>query len=118
MMYIGELAKQTGATRKAIRLYESIGLIPAPERKGKYRVYSDKDVVLIGMIRRAQTVGFSLAELKEIVAAKAKSNRFPIEMANELITRKREILRNDMNEIMSIDQRLIELQEELNRTFS
>lgn len=117
MMYIGKLAELTGATRKAIRLYESLGLIPVPNRKGKYRVYSDKDVVLINMIRRAQTVGFNLAELKELVALKAKSNKFPIEMANELIARKREKLRNDMNKIMSLDQRLIELEDELNRTF-
>lgn len=117
MMYIGKLAELTGATRKAIRLYESLGLIPTPNRKGKYRVYSDKDVALLKMIRRAQAVGFNLAELRQIVALKAKSNRFPIEMANGLIARKREKLRNDMGEIMALDQRLIELHEELNRAF-
>ena len=116
-MFIGKLAQLTGATPKAIRLYESIGLIPAPSRQGKYRVYSDKDVVLIHMIRRAQAVGFNLAELKELVALKAKSNRFPIEIANELIARKREKLRGDMDMMMSLDQRLIELHDELNRTF-
>src|SRR5690554_5382293 len=41
-MYIGKLAEMTGATRKAIRLYESLGLIPVPSRNGNYRVYSDK----------------------------------------------------------------------------
>lgn len=117
MMYIGKLAELTGATRKAIRLYESLGLIPVPSRKGKYRIYSDKDVVLINMIRRAQTVGFNLAELKELVVLKAKSNRFPIEMANGLIARKRETLRNDMNKIMSLDGRLTELADELKRNF-
>lgn len=59
-MYIGKLAKLSGATPKAIRLYESIGLIPTPKRQGRYRVYSDKDVSLVHMIRRAQAVGFSL----------------------------------------------------------
>ena len=116
-MYIGKLAELTGATRKAIRLYESLGLIPVPCRKGKYRIYSDKDVVLIKMIRRAQAVGFNLAELKEIVALKAKSNRFPVEMANELIARKRETLSNDMNKIMSLDRSLTELADELKRNF-
>ena len=116
-MYIGKLAELTGATRKAIRLYESIGLIPIPRRQGKYRVYSDNDVVLINMIRRAQTVGFTLAELKELVALKAKSNKFPMEMANELIAKKREKLRKDMNEIMSLDRRLTELEDELKRNF-
>ena len=58
MMYIGKLAELTGATQKAIRLYESMGLIPVPNRQGKYRVYADNDVVLINLIRRAQAVGF------------------------------------------------------------
>lgn len=117
MMYIGKLSELTGATRKAIRLYESLGLIPVPCRKGKYRVYTDKDVVLINMIRRAQTLGFNLAELKELAALKAKSNRFPIEIANGLIARKREKLRKDMDVIMSLDRRLTELEDELKRNF-
>ena len=116
-MYIGKLAELTGATRKAIRHYESLGLIPIPDRRGKYRVYSDKDVALINMIRRAQTVGFNLAELKELAILKAKRNKFPIEVANELIAKKREKLRNDVNEIMSLERRLTELEDELKRNF-
>lgn len=117
MMYIGKLSELTGATRKAIRLYESLGLIPTPSREGKYRVYSGNDVVLINMIRRAQKVGFNLAELKEIVALKAKNNKFPIDIATELIAKKREKVRNDMREIMSLDRRLTELENELKRNF-
>lgn len=116
-MYIGKLAKLTGATPKAIRLYESIGLIPQPAREGKYRVYSDHDVSMVHMIRRAQSVGFNLAELKELVALKAKESRFPLEIANDLIAAKREKLRNDMERIRSLDRQLNELHEELNRTF-
>lgn len=117
MMYIGKLAELTGATRKAIRLYESLGLIPIPSRKGSYRIYSDKDVVLINMIRRAQAVGFSLAELREFVALKVKSSKFPIEMANELIAKKRGKLLKDMNEIALLDRQLTELEGELNRNY-
>lgn len=69
------------------------------------------------MIKRAQTVGFNLAELKRLVALKSTGNRFPIEEANRLIAGKREKLCEDMSEIMSLDLRLIELQDELNRTF-
>lgn len=116
-MYIGKLAELTGATRKAIRFYESIRLIPIPNRKGKYRVYTEKDVALIKMIRRAQAVGFNLTELEELAALKAKSNRFPIEVANGLIARKREKLRKEMDEITSLERRLTELEAELNRTY-
>ena len=42
-MYIGKLALVTGVTQKAIRHYENLGLIPAPERKGKYRFYKQLD---------------------------------------------------------------------------
>ena len=117
-MYIGKLAQLSGATPKAIRLYEAIGLIPAPSRRGKYRVYSDKDVALVHMIRRAQAVGFSLAELKELVEARTKADRFPIALANQLIASKREKLRSDMDKITSLDRQLIELHEELNRSIA
>lgn len=116
-MYIGKLAELSGATRKAIRLYESLGLIPIPNRRGKYRVYSDQYVDMIKMIRRAQSVGFKLSELKAIITEKAETSEFPIEMANELIVKKREALRKEMDEILSRDRRLVELQDELKRIF-
>lgn len=116
-MYIGKLAELTGASRNAIRLYEELGLIPIPERKGQYRIYTGKDVVIIKMIRRAQAVGFNLAELKEIAGIKAGSNRFPIELATELIAMKREKFRSDISRIMLLDQNLVVLQEELNQMF-
>ena len=57
-MYIGKVSELTGATPKAIRHYEAIGLIPPPKRLGKYRHYSEKDVRLISMIKHAQKYGF------------------------------------------------------------
>jgi MerR family transcriptional regulator, copper efflux regulator len=43
-MLIGEVAKRTGASLKAIRLYESLGLLGRVRRKGSYRVYSEENV--------------------------------------------------------------------------
>jgi DNA-binding transcriptional MerR regulator len=117
MMYIGKLAKLSGATPKAIRLYEAMGLIPVPDRRGKYRVYSDKDVALVHMIRRGQAIGFSLEEMKQLIELKARTDRFPLAIANDLISRKREQLRNDMDRIILLDQQLLDLHEEINRTF-
>ena len=48
-MYIGALAKLTSASRKAIRHYKSLGLIPVPQRKGRYRIDSEADAKLICM---------------------------------------------------------------------
>lgn len=116
-MFIGKLAKLSGATQRAIRLYESKGLIPAANRRGKYRIYSEKDLVLIHMIRRGQAVGFSLDEMKRLVELKAQTDRFALDVANELIFKKREMLRKEVERIMSLDRQLEELHEEVNRTF-
>lgn len=66
-MYIGEAAKQTGLSIKTIRFYESIGLIPEPKRNGRFRVYSDRDVDMLLLIKEAKQLGFTLNQLKSAV---------------------------------------------------
>lgn len=119
-MYIGKLAELTGATRKAIRHYESIGLIPSPQRKGNYRIYTMLDVHLVKMIRRAQSVGFSLAELNELTATKASTGStgsFPIEIANQLIAEKQTQLQQQKLTIETTEQNLVILYKELNELY-
>ena len=67
-MYIGELSKRSGASRKAIYLYEQMGLIQKPVRRGSYRIYEDVAVQQIQTIRCAQALGFKLKELVEALA--------------------------------------------------
>lgn len=62
-MYIGEIAKRAGATPKAIRLYESLGLLGRVPRLGAYRLYTEQHVVRVRLIKQAQTLGFKLAEV-------------------------------------------------------
>jgi DNA-binding transcriptional MerR regulator len=62
-VYIGELAKRTSATPKAIRLYESLGLLGAVARLGVYRVYQEKHVNQVRLIKQAQAMGFKLADV-------------------------------------------------------
>lgn len=66
-MHIGSIARLTGTTPKAIRLYEELGLLADVQRKGSYRIYSDKNIEEVRLIRRAQTLGFRLSELKPIL---------------------------------------------------
>ena len=116
-LYIGKVAEMTGASRRAIRHYESLGLLPTPKRRGKYRVYSEQDVFLVHMIKHAQSFGFCLAELKELVAAKINKKQFPLELANALFDRKRVALRDEINALRKLDQGLIDLKGEMNRIF-
>ncbi len=63
-MYIGAVSRLTGASAKAIRHYEALGLLPGTTRIGSYRVYGDQEIQIIRLIRQAQKLGFKLAEMK------------------------------------------------------
>jgi DNA-binding transcriptional MerR regulator len=63
---ITELSVTFNVTPRAIRFYEDQGLI-APERQGQNRVYSRRDRARLAWILRAKNVGFSLAEIREMI---------------------------------------------------
>jgi len=63
-MKIGELAGRTGMNASAIRYYERLGLLAAPERAGGQRRYSDEAVHRVLLIRFASQMGFTLGEIK------------------------------------------------------
>lgn len=65
MILIGEASKLSGASVKAIRHYEKIGLFPHLARSGAYRTFTKRDIDKIKLINEAKNVGFKLAELKE-----------------------------------------------------
>ena len=68
-MRIGELARSTGIGIDAIRFYERNGLLPEPKRRESgYRAYADDDVRLLQFIARAKHLGFSLQEIRELLA--------------------------------------------------
>lgn len=116
-LLIGRLSAITGATCKAIRHYEALGLLPTPARRGKYRVYSDRDVFLVHMIKFAQGFGFGLAELRELVAARVAGGRFPLAMANALCEEKRAAVRTEVDALLARDREIVAMQVEMNRIF-
>jgi len=63
---ITDLATGFAITPRAIRFYEDQGLI-APQRLGQNRVYSRRDRARLAWILRAKNVGFSLAEIREMI---------------------------------------------------
>jgi MerR family transcriptional regulator, copper efflux regulator len=66
---IGDAAARSGVPAKTIRYYEQIGLIRAAERgANQYRSYSETDVAMLRFVGRARRLGFSVQELKQLVA--------------------------------------------------
>jgi DNA-binding transcriptional MerR regulator len=75
-MRIGEVGEATGVTTKTLRFYESIGLLPAPERTPSgYRDYAPEVTERVQFIRDAQSAGLTLAEVTSVLELKNAGNR-------------------------------------------
>lgn len=66
--HIGRVARETGLSVHAIRFYEREGLLKAPVRsQGRFRVFGPESVSELQFIRKAQELGFSLTEIRELL---------------------------------------------------
>jgi MerR family mercuric resistance operon transcriptional regulator len=73
---IGQLAQRAAVNLQTIRYYEREGLLPEPPRLSSgYRVYTDSMVRRVRFIKRAQEIGFSLAEIRELLSLRADGQR-------------------------------------------
>jgi Cu(I)-responsive transcriptional regulator len=65
---IGELARVTSTKVETVRYYERIALLPPPARTGgNYRAYAQHHLERLSFIRRGRDLGFSLAEVRELL---------------------------------------------------
>ncbi len=70
-MLIREFSQRTGVSTKTIRYYESVGLLPRPQRASNhYRLYTDADVELLRFIVGARSLDYPLAEIARLLAAR------------------------------------------------
>ena len=69
LVTIHEASLTTGVSAKMIRHYESIGLIAPPQRtENRYRHYAARDLHELGFIRRARDLGFSIDDIRHLLA--------------------------------------------------
>ena len=74
VLTIGRLAKQARVNRETVRYYERRRLLQRPSRSAAgYRVFSDDAVKRLRFIRHAKMLGFSLEEIKELLALRIHS---------------------------------------------
>ena len=76
MLTIGALARRARLTADAVRFYERLGLLaPASKTTSGYRLFTDDAVRRLRFIRHAQRCGFSLSEVREVLACDGDSAR-------------------------------------------
>jgi MerR family copper efflux transcriptional regulator len=114
MLKVGELARRTGKTVRAIHLYEELGLLtPAIRSKGGFRLYSPGASLRIEWIQKLQDMGFSLTEIKAFLRVWEESGTAP-----EAMETVREIFTDKLRETRETIARLSRLAEELTESLS
>ncbi|MBI5517400.1 MAG: MerR family transcriptional regulator [Deltaproteobacteria bacterium] len=71
---IGQLARDAGVNVETVRYYERRGLLCRPRRASGWRRYDDDHLRTLRFIRRAQGLGFSLAEVEGLLALRSSSS--------------------------------------------
>lgn len=67
LLTIGEVASRSGVAPTALRYYEQVGLLPAPERVGGQRRYRESVLARLEVIRACKTAGFALDEIAALM---------------------------------------------------
>jgi DNA-binding transcriptional MerR regulator len=67
LLTIDELAQRTGLTTRNIRAYQSRGLLPPPEVRGRTGYYGDEHVARLELVREMQADGFNLTAIKRLI---------------------------------------------------
>lgn len=106
---ISQLTQEFDITTRTLRFYEAQGLL-APQRRGRQRLYSPADRTRLKLILRGKRLGFSLAEISEIIEMYGKAPGEPGQL--RLLMAKIEARRKELREKRAdIDLTLKELDE-------
>jgi DNA-binding transcriptional MerR regulator len=114
-LQIGVVAHQAGLTVDAIRFYEKSGLLKRPPRtEGGFRLFRRQDVEDLKFIRKAQDLGFSLQEIRELLLLQGESLE-ACEHVRELLGQKLASVRGKIAELQKLDRSLDDSLRKCNR---
>ena len=102
---IGELFKQTGIAVGALRYYESLGLLKSERGDNGYRYYSAQAVHQVQFIKKAQSLGFSLEDIGEVLNVHEQGD-VPCELVQSLLQEKIDQLEAQIREMSLFKQGL------------
>lgn len=103
---IGEIARRTGVTAKAIRFYERKGILPAAHRAAnRYRLYGEDATEMLHFIKQATGLGLTLAEIKDILAIR-QGGRPPCTHVHQLLRDKAAELDRKLKDLVDVRERI------------
>lgn len=105
MLRIGELAAATGETVKTIRFWEEQGLLEADRSETGYRYFGDRMVERSRFIRRAQALGFTHVEIREILELR-EEGRQPCKEVREQLRAHLDAIRHRLGELQRMETEL------------
>jgi Cd(II)/Pb(II)-responsive transcriptional regulator len=108
---IGELAKSTGIPVETIRYYEKIGLLPEPARDSSgYRAYQHAHLDRLLFIKRCRNLDMAQDEIRELIRL-ADQPEADCSEVDALLARHLDHVRERLNELASLEETLVQLQE-------
>lgn len=102
---IGAVANQTGVAVGALRYYESLGLIKSTRGKNGYRYYKQTAIAQVQFIKKAQSLGFSLEDISEVLNVHQQGD-IPCELVQSLLQQKIEQLQAQILEMTTFKRSL------------
>ncbi|MDP2342138.1 MAG: MerR family transcriptional regulator [Deltaproteobacteria bacterium] len=113
-LLIGDLAKATGKTQRALRLYEELGLLtPGDHTAGGFRLYGPEAITRVHWIGKLQELGFTLQQIQGLVAAVADEA-----VPKEAMGKVRALFLQKLDDVAAQIARLSQLQRELMSSLS
>ena len=105
---IGKVAERTGLSIDTIRFYQKIGLVKHPARsEGGFRLFTDADMKDLAFIKKAQELGFSLTEIKQL--------SFLNQEHDHACSQVRDLLSSKLRDVREKAAQLLRLEAELNK---
>ncbi len=103
---IGQLARRTGVTAKAIRFYERKRILPPAKRAAnRYRLYGDDAVDMLRFIKQATGLGLTLAEIRDVITIR-QGGRPPCTHVHQLLRDKAVELDRKLKDLVDVRRRI------------
>ena len=107
-MKVGELARKTGKSVRAMRLYEEMGLLTPARSEGNFRLYGPDDVARVYWIAKLQALGFSLPQIQGLLTTVESSSS-----GADAMQGLRETFRSRLSETRAQVETLLQLERDL-----